>query len=329
MRKVKTRKTVKKEDYEDLIYFKLKASRFKQQKLPAWRPVPTLCNIIVFYLLFAIIFAGLGVVILTYSYKIVSIEYKYNTICGIQQTCDCTIEIGDDMKAPIMVYYKLYGFFQNHRRYVRSKSQKQLFGKDTTLDQMQDDGDCEPIYTNKDMGFNENKKAADNETILNLNDVAIPCGLLAKTYFNDSFDEWKVNNETLNVNEKNIAWEKDKELFKNSNLSKQWVDIEDEHFIVWMRPAGMGNFRKLWGRIENQDLKKGDTVTLKIKNNYNVSLYEGDKSIILSTTNIFGGRNIFFGTSFIVVAAVSLLLGLAFPLLIYQRNKNEIIKKNY
>ena len=30
---------------------------------------------------------------------------------------------------------------------------------------------------------------------------------------------------------------------------------------------------------------------------------------------------IFFGTSFIVVGAVSLLLGFAFPLLIYQRNK--------
>ena len=326
MRKVKTRKTVKKEDYEDLIYYKLKQSNFKQQRLAAWRPVPTLCNIIIFYILFAILYAALGMVILVYSYKIVSAETKYNTNCKGKKVCEVSIDISDDMKRPIMVYYKLDGFFQNHRRYVRSKSQKQLFGKITTLDQMIDDGDCEPIYTNKDMGFNIDQKAADGNTTLNPNDVAIPCGLIAKSYFNDKFFNWTINNESLDINEKDIAWPKDKELFKNSDKSKQWIDIEDEHFIVWMRLAGMTNFKKLWGRIENRDLKKGDKISLTIENNFN---YEGDKSIILSTTNLFGGRNIFFGTSFIVVAAVSLLLGLAFPLLVYQRNKNENIKKNY
>lgn len=32
--------------------------------------------------------------------------------------------------------------------------------------------------------------------------------------------------------------------------------MEDEHFIVWMRMAGLPNFRKLWGRIEG-GLEKG------------------------------------------------------------------------
>lgn len=90
----------------------------------------------------------------------------------------------------------------------------------------------------------------------------------------------------------------------------------------------MTNFRKLWGRIYKTSLHKGDTINVLIDNNYNVSYYGGDKSIILTTTNKFGGKNIFFGTSFIVVGAVSLLLGFAFPLLIYQRNKNENVKKN-
>jgi hypothetical protein len=27
--------------------------------------------------------------------------------------------------------------------------------------------------------------------------------------------------------------------------------MTDEHFIVWMRTAGLPNFRKLWGRIDN------------------------------------------------------------------------------
>ena len=28
------------------------------------------------------------------------------------------------------------------------------------------------------------------------------------------------------------------------------MDMTDEHFIVWMRTAGLPNFRKLWGKIE-------------------------------------------------------------------------------
>ena len=72
MKQVKTRKSIKKDDYEDLIYYKLKNSKFKQQRLPAWRPVPTLCSIIVFYILFAIIFVGLGIVLLLFSNKIIA-----------------------------------------------------------------------------------------------------------------------------------------------------------------------------------------------------------------------------------------------------------------
>lgn len=332
MRKVKTRKSVKKEDYEDLIYYKLKNSRFKQQRLPAWRPVPTLCTIVIFYILFAIIFIGIGLVLLTFSYKIENNTFNYNAYCennsDDHKKCNASFTITEDMEAPIIIYYKLDGFFQNHRRYVRSKSQKQLFGEETTLNQMINDGDCEPIYTNEDMGFTEERMSADHITPLDLKEVAIPCGLIAKSYFNDSFSEWRVNGKELEVNEKDIAWAKDKELFKNYNLSKQWIDIEDEHFIVWMRAAGMTNFRKLWGRIYKTSLHKGDTINVLIDNNYNVSYYGGDKSIILTTTNKFGGKNIFFGTSFIVVGAVSLLLGFAFPLLIYQRNKNENVKKN-
>ncbi len=77
------------------------------------------------------------------------------------------------------------------------------------------------------------------------------------------------------INESNIAWSSDKDLKykrpsdpvgKNSNFYKsiQWQDVLDEHFMVWMRPAGLPNFRKLWGRIQG-DLLPGNYI-LSINN---------------------------------------------------------------
>ena len=354
MRKVKTRKSIKKEDYEDLIYYKLKSSRFKQQRLPAWRPVPTLLSIIIFYVLFALIFITLGVIILIFSGKIVSQEIPYNDQCKDKKICELTETIKEDMKAPIMVYYKLDGFYQNHRRYIRSKSVNQLYGKS------EDTGDCGPIYKNKDINndiiFENMKKLIEEEEKGEeeekeeggekekekekeigkigkeyLNKNAIPCGLMAKTFFNDTFEIFTKNengeNSNIPIHQENIAFDKDKHLFKNVDESNQWIDMEDEHFIVWMRPAGLPNFKKLWGRIED-DLNKSEKLYFKINNNYKVDHYGGDKSIILSTANKFGGKNFFMGVCFIIVGVISLILGFAFPLLIYQRNKNESLKKN-
>ena len=60
-----------------------------------------------------------------------------------------------------------------------------------------------------------------------------------------------------------------------------------EHFIVWMRTAGLPNFRKLYGKID-KDLKAG-TYYLHVNNNYDVSSFNGNKSFVMSTTNILGG----------------------------------------
>ena len=64
------------------------------------------------------------------------------------------------------------------------------------------------------------KEDNEDQNSLELTDNAIPCGLMAKTYFNDSFCDWKIKGNPIDVNEKNIAFEKDKELYKNVNLSK-------------------------------------------------------------------------------------------------------------
>lgn len=128
-------------------------------------------------------------------------------------------------------------------------------------------------------------------TTLTTSDVANPCGLIAKSVFTDTYSITGVT-----IDETGIAWPSDKEykFGKPSNsASIQWTDPTNEHFIVWMRTAGMPNFRKLWGRI-HAGLDVG-TYTLTIANSYDVSAFDGKKRFVLSTTNAFGGKNTFLG----------------------------------
>lgn len=83
-----------------------------------------------------------------------------------------------------------------------------------------------------------------------------------------------------------------------------------EHFIVWMRTAGLPNFRKLWGRIET-DLLPG-TYQLQIVNRYNVAQFEGQKSFVLSTTNALGGKNYFLAICYLVVGSLCIVFAIIF-----------------
>jgi hypothetical protein len=114
-----------------------------------------------------------------------------------------------------------------------------------------------------------------NEQKLDDTAPAVPCGLVAKSFFNDTFIlRGGASSSKIEIDQTNIAWASDKEhKFKNvqNNLPSgknwkdvQWLDMEDEHFIVWMRTAGLPSFRKLWGRIEG-GLTSGD-YTVEINN---------------------------------------------------------------
>ena len=73
---------------------------------------------------------------------------------------------------------------------------------------------------------------------------------------------------------------------------------EDEHFMIWMRPAAQPRFRKLFGRI-NTKLHKGDVVNLDVVNRYNTYRFDGEKHLVLSTTSWLGGKNHIMGWLYI------------------------------
>lgn len=163
---------------------------------------------------------------------------------------------------------------------------------------------------------------------------AIPCGLIAKSLFNDYFELWKVGaTKKYEIDSTNIAWDSDvKYQFKNIEDSElpdlenvnswkdiQWHDMEDQHFIVWMRTAGLPDFRKLWGKLEN-GLSAGD-YTLKVNNHFDVKPFDGSKSFVLATATAMGGKNYLLGYSFIFVGVFSIIYAIVFLVVLRKKGK--------
>jgi len=94
---------------------KLKNSRFKQQTLPAWRPVPTFGSTMVTFLVFGVVFLVLGVVLYVMSEEIkeTTIQYDNLTACSgtLPKSCEVQFTIDEDIEAPIFVYYQLNNFY--------------------------------------------------------------------------------------------------------------------------------------------------------------------------------------------------------------------------
>ena len=57
---------------------KLKNSKFKQQTLPAWRPIPSFKSTMITFSVFGIIFLALGIVLYTMSNQIVEYNSNYD-----------------------------------------------------------------------------------------------------------------------------------------------------------------------------------------------------------------------------------------------------------
>ncbi|KAF5188541.1 Ala-interacting subunit [Thalictrum thalictroides] len=181
---------------------KPKYSKFTQQELPACKPILTPGWVISTFIVIGVVFIPIGLASLFASQRVVEIVDRYDADCVPQsfgekklefiqgadtnKTCVRVINVIKPMKSPVFVYYELDNFYQNHRRYVKSRSDKQLRSKafETHTDK------CEP------------EEQSGNGTI-------VPCGLIAWSMFNDTYG-FSVNNKRVVVDKRNIAWKSDK-----------------------------------------------------------------------------------------------------------------------
>lgn len=151
---------------------------------------------------------------------------------------------------------------------MQSFDPDQLLGKKRTVSQI-NDGNCKPVTSSGGKAY-------------------YPCGLIANSYYNDTYNGGKVtllnpsngaSNETYQFSEKNIAWHGiaknyvDRpwgnitdylpppnwhEKYPNGYTEDNFPDLAaDEHFHVWMRVAALPTFRKLWARNDDDVMKSG------------------------------------------------------------------------
>lgn len=195
-----------------------------------------------------------------------AVNVTFDGVTNETQKCMIQFSIPEDMGPPVLFFYRLTNFYQNHRRYVDSFYDKQLAGNAVTAKQV-NTSDCTPL------------KAEDGS-----HKPFYPCGLIANSIFNDTFfSPYAVGTENTpyNMSEKGIAWDSDKDLYKNIS-SETPIDSlavppnwhmrfpngytqsnpppnigEDEHFMVWMRTAGLPDFSKLYMRNDSTTMPKG------------------------------------------------------------------------
>jgi len=310
---------------------------FKQQRLKSWQPLLTPKNVIPIFFIIGIIFLPIGIALYVSSESVKEIILDYTdckkgssatlpvaTWAYDQQERKCTMKFElDNFKKPVYLYYRLTNFYQNHRDYFKSYDAKQY-------------------KSEKPLSLDEMKKSTCNPLAVNGTKQIYPCGLVANSFFSDEIVNSQIvnleNDSTYVFTEKGISWSSDKDKFKNMqvtdeelksivpppNWQKDFPQYKDgytrenfpkladmERFQVWMRVAGLPNFRKLYGQNKDMNIVKGN-YTIEVIDRFDVDSFGGTKSIIISNVSAFGGKNPFLGIGYIVVGTISLILGLIF-----------------
>ncbi|KAK9822809.1 hypothetical protein WJX81_001548 [Elliptochloris bilobata] len=308
--------------------------RFAQQELAGWSPVITAKVVVIYFFVVAAVCVALGVPVLVASLGIVQYSVRYDDqgpMAGFNDqarhnlaaarsarlherggagvTIPVEIQVERDMQPPVYVYYSLHSFYQNHKRYVRSRNDGQLAGK--TKDP---NVKCQPQQF---VGGNASQPIN-------------PCGLIAWSLFNDSFSATVAGpagaqSTPLNLSESGIAWGYDKThlygayrptnfnsdpAYRGGNMSTVPVN-QNEHLMVWMKPAAKPSFRKLWAIIRDP-IPAGSVVRIVVQNRFNTYDFGGAKEFVLSTNSWMGGKNLFLGVAYLVVGGLAFLTALAF-----------------
>ncbi|KAI5918885.1 LEM3 family, partial [Camillea tinctor] len=369
---------------------------FAQQRMKAWEPTYTPKAALRFFLILGIIFTPLGGWLITENSKVKEIRLDYTYCHAIPQydtfqlipsenyfttfnsassndsgprwkrsnqtiTYDgvtknytlCTLEfsVPENLDPPIFFYYRLSNFYQNHRRYVKSFNKDQLEGSSVGINSIRS-SDCQPLAVSTNASLAQGDPSRES--------IIYPCGLIANSYFNDTFSDLQVLNSTssdsaqlttYSMSRTGIASAIDKSFYgktsydiaalQNTNGARivpppNWVErypngyhddyvfdpTSDESFVVWMRTSSSPTFAKLAMKNDTEIMEKG-RYRLEVFSHpdFPAHEYKGTKSVIITTKTMIGGLNSFLGVSATVVGGICIVLGAFFAITMLMRPK--------
>eukprot|EP00758_Cryptobia_borreli_P002385 Tbor_TRINITY_DN2994_c0_g1::TRINITY_DN2994_c0_g1_i1::g.1062::m.1062 len=239
---------------------------FKQQRLPAWQPIMSPPHVSLCFIAIAFIFIPIGIAVLMSNSKVLEVEFKYSSSnCSISQNdgilsfsdgnsitkmgCKTVVSfsLDKDYSGPVYMYYKLTKFYQNHRRFAKSRNNIQLSsGKPVAASKLK--ADCAPLVVPGDFFGSTGQPLTVGKTGMKYSDfVYNPAGLMAWSIFNDTFKLYKVENlkkellcdtsqfdqntnlpfngTNMSCTKKGIAWNSDAQIkFKKPSMdNNQWT----------------------------------------------------------------------------------------------------------
>ncbi len=191
-----------------------------------------------------------------------STEYT-NCSLGLQSSyCNITLNIEQDINDTAFIYYEIWDFYINDKEFVGSRDFYEYndFKNNTStsskcsgasiMSEVKDDGNFTSI----------------GGKMLSGSSLAYPCGLVAKYHFNDTYNFYDSQGEEMEIDQTHIAYPEYKGLIYRNLENKneiQWLDVEDEHYIVWMSTEADSNFIKPWGKYASTLVKGNYTVVVK------------------------------------------------------------------
>jgi len=126
---------------------------------------------------------------------------------------------------------------------------------------------------------------------------------------------WNADNDRFKKPPDEWAEKSTRQGYRQQKEDLYLPDVTDPDFIVWMRPAALPEFRKLYRVISELPdgrtaLSPGDEILVSGVNWFSVEEYGGTKTLVFTTLTWFGGKAVSLGITYIVVGGLSLLLAL-------------------
>jgi len=201
-------------------------TQLRQQRFGTCFPLLLPSRVVALLLGFGIVFVVIGVVLIVGAASVFEVEVRYDERCckafcdeperrQDYNPCYLNFTVDEDVDPTVYLYYKLESFYANHRQFVRSRDDGQLYG---TKDLLPNLLDCEydrnfAVEGIEKTSFGTYRVGGQYNVLSN---VISPCGLIAKAWFNDSFEILR-GDEVVALDETEISWKTDRVLkFENS-----------------------------------------------------------------------------------------------------------------